>query len=76
MTMKNLMLISKEKQRYAEIDSRKVINGAFHTNIHNWLFPQIVSFIKESGHQIILDPFAGHGDILKACQGLGFEELV
>lgn len=74
--MKSLMLISKEKQKYAEIDSRKVTNGAFHTNIHKWLFPQIVSFIKESGHQIILDPFAGHGDILKACQGLGFKKAI
>jgi hypothetical protein len=76
MATKHFMLVSKEKNKYAEIDLHRVVNGAFHTDIHNWLFPQIIDFIKQSNAKIILDPFAGKGDILKACATIGYENTI
>jgi hypothetical protein len=64
------MLISKERQRYVEIDADKVARGAFHTKGDSWLVKPVRDFILkslESGLSGCLDPFAGAGDLLILC---------
>lgn len=63
-----LMLISREKRRFKEIDETKTALGQFQTHATSWLLPQIVGFIKRRAPDILYDPFAGHGDLLRAAQ--------
>lgn len=60
------MLISKEKQRYKEIDRTKVATGAYFTRKSSWLTNPVRAFLEEhiSANNSVLDPFAGAGDIL------------
>lgn len=43
---------------------KKIKLGQFFTTKSNWLKPQVVEFIKESGLNVFYDPFAGRGDLL------------
>jgi hypothetical protein len=64
------MLISKERQRYVEIDADKVARGSFHTKGDSWLVKPVRDFILnslQSGLSGCLDPFAGAGDLLALC---------
>ena len=65
------MLISKDQQRYVEIDADKVARGAFYTKSDSWLVEPVRDFIEkslESKFSRCLDPFAGGGDLLNACK--------
>jgi hypothetical protein len=65
------MLISKDRQRYVEIDADKVARGSFHTKGDSWLVEPVRAFIAasfESGFKGCLDPFAGGGDLLALCR--------
>ena len=64
------MLISKERQRYVDINADKVARGSFHTKGDSWLAKPVRKFITEaleSGITGCLDPFAGGGDLLSLC---------
>lgn len=64
------MLISKERQRYVDINADKVARGSFHTKGDSWLAKPVRKFITEalgSGVTGCLDPFAGGGDLLSLC---------
>lgn len=50
--------------------------GQFFTSKVIWLKPQVLEFINKSGCNIVYDPFAGAGDLLKACGEIGFTELI
>ncbi len=45
-------------------ENKKRILGQFFTKNNFWLKEHIIKFIKESGANIALDPFAGQGDLL------------
>lgn len=65
------MLVSKEQQRYVQIDADKVARGSFHTKGNSWLVKPVENFIRESfemGFSGCLDPFAGAGDLLVTCK--------
>lgn len=64
------MLISKSEDRWKEIDATKVASGAFLTKSSTWLLPHILQFIVRQNPSVILDPFAGNGDMLKAVASL------
>jgi hypothetical protein len=64
------MLVSKERQRYVEIDADKVARGSFHTKGDSWLVEPVLDFMAaafESGFKGCFDPFAGGGDLLSLC---------
>lgn len=50
--------------------------GQFFTSKVIWLKPQVLEFINKSGCNIVYDPFAGAGDLLKACGEIGFTDLI
>lgn len=50
--------------------------GQFFTKSNKWLTPQIKRFITKTQPKVIVDPFAGEGDLLKVCESLGFDSLV
>lgn len=64
------MLVSREKNRYAPIDTTKVGFGQFHTVGRRWLFPHIRRFICDAMPATVVDPFAGDGHLLDAVAGL------
>lgn len=64
------MLMSREEMRYTTCNARKVISGQFMTRSDCWLQPQIAEFIKSRNPTVVLDPFAGEGDMLRAVQEL------
>lgn len=68
--MQTQMLISREKGRYKAIDGEKVRRGSFFTKGASWLLPQVVEFMQAGRPQVILDPFAGGGDLLRAAEGV------
>ena len=59
MATKHFMLVSKEKNKYAEIDLHRVSMGFYMIFIIGYF--KITDFIKQSNAKIILDPFAGRG---------------
>jgi hypothetical protein len=63
------MLISREKNRYKEIDAQKTSGGRFYTTQAHWLTAPIVEFIEGalSASPGFLDPFAGEGHLLELC---------
>lgn len=75
----SLMLMSREEMRYTACNARKVISGHFLTRKDCWLLPQVIEFIKSRNPSVVLDPFAGEGDMLRAvhelidCQIKGFD---
>ncbi len=62
------MLISRKKNRFKEIDATKTSLGQFQTRTSAWLAPQVLRFIQERAPQTLYDPFAGHGELLRAAQ--------
>ncbi len=64
------MLMSREDMRYTVCNARKVISGHFLTKKDCWLHPHILDFIKNRNPTVVLDPFAGEGDMLRAVQEL------
>lgn len=62
-----LMLISREKNRFREIDDTKVSLGQFQTRGASWLAPQVVDFIRSKHPKTLFDPFAGEGSLLRAA---------
>lgn len=58
------MLVSREKSRYVQIDDHKVRHGAFMTNLDTWFSDIVQEFIQQAKPKMIIDPFAGKGDIL------------
>ncbi|MDP2876879.1 MAG: hypothetical protein Q8O00_11890 [Holophaga sp.] len=63
------MLISKEQNRYKEIDAAKTSGGQFYTTQEHWLTDPVVAFIQTALNHSpgFLDPFAGEGHLLEAC---------
>jgi hypothetical protein len=74
-----MMLMSREDMRFSECDARKVVAGRFLTSNDCWLRPQIADFIQSWNPDVVLDPFAGTGDLLRVakkligCQIRGFD---
>ncbi|MEI6073404.1 MAG: hypothetical protein WCS31_16575 [Verrucomicrobiae bacterium] len=64
------MLMSREKMRFSECDARKVVAGRFLTSNDCWLRPQVASFIQSRNPEVVLDPFAGAGDLLRVASNL------
>lgn len=62
------MLISREKGRFKEIDVVKTSLGQFQTRGEAWLTPVVLEFIRSRQPAILFDPFAGHGDLLRAAR--------
>lgn len=73
------MLISKADDRWKDIDAAKVASGTFLTTGATWLLPQVRDFIVNRNPSVILDPFAGKGDLLRAvepfvsCPTIGYD---
>lgn len=44
---------------------KKILNGQFFTKKDLWLFPHVMEFIKKYDPKVIIDPFAGNGDLLR-----------
>lgn len=53
----------------------KIKLGQFFTKKNIWLQPQIIKFIKDSKAKVVVDPFAGNGDLLKAVKNIGITQL-
>lgn len=49
--------------------------GQFNTRNNVWLRPHIEEFIKDVGASVVVDPFAGRGDLLHAVKGIGEWEV-
>lgn len=56
--------------------NKKVDLGQFNTKRDVWLKPQVLRFIENSGCSRVLDPFAGHGDLLDVACSLGFDDVI
>lgn len=66
-----LMIVSKERGIYTQINSTKVATGSFYTEKETWLTLPVDSFIKNAlslGTKIVLDPYAGDGHLLKLAE--------
>lgn len=46
---------------------KNIILGQFFTKKNYWMQRQVISFMRKYKPQNLLDPFAGEGDLLKAC---------
>jgi hypothetical protein len=62
-----LMLVSRERNRFKEVDGVKVSRGQFQTRGRSWLAPQVVEFIRSRKPSLLYDPFAGHGSLLESA---------
>lgn len=77
------MLISTQKGQTKLVDVDKVSRGRFMTVESSWLCGPVREFIegalRESRERLVLDPFAGAGDLLEqcvsafACQAIGYD---
>ncbi len=65
------MLVSREQDRWKPIDAAKVSGGRFHTRAAFWITPHVLSFLKCASADVLIDPFAGAGDILDAVAARG-----
>lgn len=69
MSKKSLMLISKDRNIYKEIDRNKTSTGSFFTKKEVWLNKPINDFIsKIIAGRSVMDPFAGDGHLLDVCK--------
>ncbi|MCO5061458.1 MAG: hypothetical protein M9963_05575 [Kiritimatiellae bacterium] len=66
--MRAQMLISREKNRFKEIDAAKTSLGQFQTRHPGWLAPHVLDFIRHRAPAILYDPFAGRGELLRMAQ--------
>jgi hypothetical protein len=66
--MRALMLVSREKNRFKEIDVAKISRGQFQTRGRSWLAPQVVDFIASRRPGLLYDPFAGQGSLLASAR--------
>ena len=55
-------------------ENNKIALGQFFTKGPEWLKPQVISFIKDSGCDIAYDPFAGAGDLLEVSKLYNIEK--
>ncbi len=60
-----LMLISREKNRFAAVDEVKVSLGQFQTTGESWLTQHVRTFICSHKPSLLYDPFAGEGSLLR-----------
>ncbi len=60
-----LMLISREKNRFAPVDDVKVSLGQFQTTGASWLTTHVRAFILSKTPSLLYDPFAGEGSLLR-----------
>jgi len=49
--------------------------GQFFTQNSFWLKDHVLKFIKSTRAEIVLDPFAGRGDLLNVAQKIGFKKI-
>ena len=70
------MLVSRERDRWADIDPERVRAGRFLTEEGSWLAPQVARFIADSGHRRALDPFAGERHLLEHVLAAGLVDEV
>jgi hypothetical protein len=70
-------LLAKEVERDAlspaiweDEEDKKLILGQFFTKKDLWFQPQVEQFIKDANPNIIIDPFAGQGDLLKVIKNI------
>jgi hypothetical protein len=63
-----LMLVSREKNRFREVDDVRVTRGQFQTLGRSWLAPQVVEFIVSRSPSLLYDPFAGRGNLLASAR--------
>jgi len=62
------MLISREQNRFRDVDGTKVSLGQFQTLKPTWLTTHVLAFIRSKHPALIFDPFAGHGSLLRAAR--------
>jgi hypothetical protein len=62
MKQKNINIL---KARKSQHDDKKKGLGQFFTSKKSWLTPCIEDFMDRQPHRIVVDPFAGRGDILE-----------
>jgi len=65
-----LMLVSREKNLFKEVDDERVTRGRFQTRGRSWLAPQVVEFIRSRAPRVLYDPFAGEGSLLESARSL------
>jgi len=65
------MLISREQNRFKDIDASKTSSGQFYTTQEHWLTEPVAAFIEMALEEApgFLDPFAGEGHLLEVCAG-------
>lgn len=63
------MLISREKNKYLDINAEKTSTGCFYTAKDTWLTEPVADFVRRCLPHIsgFLDPFAGEGHLLNVC---------
>jgi len=63
------MLISRDRNRYKDIDAPKTSGGRFYTTGNHWLTIPVIHFIEAALEEAtgFLDPFAGAGHLLERC---------
>jgi len=63
------MLISRERNRFKDIDAPKTAGGRFYTTQGHWLTAPVIAFIDAALETApgFLDPFAGAGHLLEVC---------
>ncbi len=55
----------------------KINRGQYNTTKNTWLYPHVLDFINSwNKKQIVIDPFAGKGDLLNVCKLLGFSNAI
>lgn len=57
-------------------EEKKVIYGQFFTTEKTWLKKHILDFIYSSKCDVVYDPFAGAGDLLRVAEDIGFKRTV
>jgi hypothetical protein len=67
------MLISREDRRFATIDASKVRTGRFLTTGTALLAEPVLEFLRTTGANEVVDPFAGDGHLLAHVTDAGFE---
>lgn len=63
------MLVSRERNRYKDVDAPKTSGGRFFTTGDQWLTAPVSAFIESALESTpgFLDPFAGAGHLLAVC---------
>lgn len=68
--MDGMMLVSRERNSFTQVDVAKVSRGSFHTVGTGWLRP-VSAHIQALGLSVAVDPFAGDGDLGRALKEAG-----